>query len=347
MMEQDCRIWGTASEVSSAGSRDSYCVISSRAGGKYLVTREATFLLRKLDDFEKSKVTTWLVNQRKQGVDWPELTSEKVVAAQSFQPLSVIERRDRVLEWAQAKCRLIGSQVSVWYDFDEPLRSINEEIETLYDLCAHCEAEKPTEAIALLNFSRDSGFISIDTSSEMGEMEAGISLTFEGYDYVDKLHSTGPSSDQAFVAMWFGEEMSGSYDGGFEPAIREAGYRAVRVDRKDHNNKIDDEIIAEIRRSKFVVADFTCGVHQSKEMDEAGMYKQFESARGGVYFEAGFAKGLGREVIWTVRKDRLSYVHFDTRQYNHIVWSDESDLRNQLSKRISATLGDGPLRMRT
>ena len=77
------------------------------------------------------------------------------------------------------------------------------------------------------------------------------------------------------------------------------------------------------------------------------MYKQFESARGGVYFEAGFAKGLGREVIWTVRKDRLSYVHFDTRQYNHIVWSDESDLRNQLSKRISATLGDGPLRMRT
>jgi hypothetical protein len=35
------------------------------------------------------------------------------------------------------------------------------------------------------------------------------------------------------------------------PAIRDSGYEPMRIDRKEHINKIDDEIIAEIRRSCF------------------------------------------------------------------------------------------------
>ena len=46
----------------------------------------------------------------------------------------------------------------------------------------------------------------------------------------------------------------------------------MRIDRHEHVNKIDDEIIAEIRRARFVVADFTHG-------DTGG--------RGSVYYEAG------------------------------------------------------------
>ena len=40
----------------------------------------------------------------------------------------------------------------------------------------------------------------------------------------------------------------------------------------------------QIRKSKFLIADFT-------------------GQRGGVYYEAGFAYGLGLPVIWTCRKD--------------------------------------------
>ena len=57
--------------------------------------------------------------------------------------------------------------------------------------------------------------------------------------------------------MWFDLSMDEAYQNGIQPAIEDAGYEAVRIDRKDHNNKIDDEIIAEIRRSRFLVADFT------------------------------------------------------------------------------------------
>lgn len=112
----------------------------------------------------------------------------------------------------------------------------------------------------------------------------------------------------------------------FYQAIKQAGYSPLRIDKQEHNNKIDDEIIASTRGARFMVADFTGG-------------------RGGVYFEAGFAAGLNKPVIWTVREDWLSQLHFDTRQFKHIPWK-ESDLtafRSALKNRIEATLGRGPM----
>jgi nucleoside 2-deoxyribosyltransferase len=103
----------------------------------------------------------------------------------------------------------------------------------------------------------------------------------------------------------------------------------MRIDKKDHNNKIDDEIVSEIRRSRFLVADFTC---------------EPEKVRGGVYFEAGFALGLGLPVIWTCKHTSLDDLHFDTRQYAHIVWETPDNLYAQLRNRIGATIGDGPIR---
>jgi hypothetical protein len=102
----------------------------------------------------------------------------------------------------------------------------------------------------------------------------------------------------------------------------------IRIDKKEHNNKIDDEILAEIRRSRFLIADFTC---------------EPKNVRGGVYYEAGFAQGLGIPVIWTCRETSLADLHFDTRQYSHIVWKTPADLFTQLKNRIGATIGDGPL----
>ena len=59
---------------------------------------------------------------------------------------------------------------------------------------------------------------------------------------------------------------------------------------------------------------------------------------GGVYFEAGFALGLGLPVIWTVKETGLEHLHFDTRQYNHIGWKDPEDLREMLQLRLQATV---------
>lgn len=49
-------------------------------------------------------------------------------------------------------------------------------------------------------------------------------------------------------------------------------------------------------------------------------------------------------MIFTCKQDAIDSVHFDTRQYNHIAWKDTDELRTRLAQRISATIGDGPLK---
>ncbi|MDD9797634.1 MAG: hypothetical protein OXT03_00745, partial [Alphaproteobacteria bacterium] len=44
-----------------------------------------------------------------------------------------------------------------------------------------------------------------------------------------------------------------------------------------------------------------------------------------VYYEAGFAHGLNKQVIFTVREDCADHVHFDTRQFNHIIWEEKDN----------------------
>ena len=61
------------------------------------------------------------------------------------------------------------------------------------------------------------------------------------------------------MAMWFDENLMEVGEDGFEARISDAGYTPLRISMKEHINRIDDEIIAEIRRSRFVVADFTHG----------------------------------------------------------------------------------------
>jgi hypothetical protein len=157
-------------------------------------------------------------------------------------------------------------------------------------------------------------------------------LTPEGWERIRELEKEVPQSDQAFVAMWFDGSMKAAFENGIRPALMECGYEEpFRVDQKKHINKIDDEIIAMIRRSSLLIADFT-------------------GQRGGVYFEAGFAKGLGIPVIWTCEKTDLKKTHFDTRQYNHIVWETgkleqfKKDLVVSIRANVPGRASNGPAR---
>jgi hypothetical protein len=162
--------------------------------------------------------------------------------------------------------------------------------------------------------------------------EIGASILFDaqitplGHEQLAKLRGGGTDSAIGFCAMWFSPKLLPVWSDAIEPAIRAAGYDPQRIDRVHHNNKIDDEIVAMIRRSRFVVADFT-------------------GNRGGVYFEAGFAMGREIPVVWTIRSGRFHRVHFDNRQYNFVDWSFDAlaDFKTRLQNRIEATLGRGPL----
>jgi nucleoside 2-deoxyribosyltransferase len=155
--------------------------------------------------------------------------------------------------------------------------------------------------------------------------EGGARLTPMGWQRAIELQKTMRESDQAFVAMSFTPEMTDAWQNGFKPALESAGFHPYRVDQEEHNEKIDDRIITEIRRSGLLVADFT-------------------GHRNGVYFEAGFAMGLGIPVIWTCRQTDIATAHFDTRQYNHVVWENPEEIKIKLALRIAATLPERHLK---
>lgn len=121
-----------------------------------------------------------------------------------------------------------------------------------------------------------------------------------------------------FVAMSFDPHLDAASKA-IERAVESAGLKPLRVDRVEHNRNINDFIMAEIRRAEVLIADFT-------------MHK------AGVYFEAGFALGLNREVVYSCRKDDFGNAHFDTKPYNHIIWTDEVDLEQRLRARLLNTV---------
>lgn len=152
-----------------------------------------------------------------------------------------------------------------------------------------------------------------------GNLPRWIMLTPAGWQRVGELSSSFADSKKAFVAMWFDPTMDMAWTNGLMKGIADAGFTPNRVDMIHHNEKICDRIIAEIRTSRFVVADVT-------------------GQRQGVYYEAGFAQGIGIPVIWSCRKDEISSCHFDTRQYNHIAWQNPDELAARLKARINATI---------
>lgn len=165
----------------------------------------------------------------------------------------------------------------------------------------------------------------IKTKKFLGNIGSGLSITPEGWAYIESLKDINPDSQIGFIAMWFDSSMDEA-SAIIHEAIRKAGYEPLRIDNKEHNKNINDEIIATIRQSKFVVADFT-------------------GQRDGVYYESGYANGLGLEVIWLCEESDFDNVHFDANHNNFIIWNrtDYPALEKKLTDRIIATLGKGPL----
>ena len=136
-----------------------------------------------------------------------------------------------------------------------------------------------------------------------------------------KVHSLlqqalAPPEDQLFVAMKFGDELLDSaYEGVIKPVGAKYGLAVLRVDEIEDSGLINLQMLEEIAKSRVVLADMT-------------------GARPNVYYEAGYAHAIGKEMIFTIHAgDR---VHFDLAPYRFIEWSTELQLRERLCTRLAA-----------
>lgn len=149
-----------------------------------------------------------------------------------------------------------------------------------------------------------------------------LSLTSEGLSRIIKAMES-KISRYCFVAMSFDDELKTTYTNAIEPAITETGFIPIRIDLTHipPDQTINDEIISGIKKARFTIADFT-------------------NHKNGVYFEAGYALGKGRKVIYSCKEDQIGNAHFDIRNYQHVLWNDTLEFKKKLIDKIEAYIKD-------
>jgi hypothetical protein len=119
-----------------------------------------------------------------------------------------------------------------------------------------------------------------------------------------------------FVIASFQADMEPAFEA-IQAAASAVGLRAQRVKDVTGDYKISDRMLMMIRQAKLIVADLT---HE----------------RPNVYFELGYARGLGKTVI-TIMRDG-SNVHFDVQDWTYLPYIDSRPLERELIERFNIEL---------
>lgn len=134
---------------------------------------------------------------------------------------------------------------------------------------------------------------------------------------------------KCFIASAFDrDDVDVVYDDVIQPLLRKVGVSPLRVNRKEHNDDIDDKIFELLDESHLCIADLTY-------------------ARPSVYYEAGYARASGKPVIHIAHRDHSKQrdedefgnfrIHFDLLMKN-IIWWPNPRFEKQLQSRLNLVL---------
>ena len=273
----------------------------------FSITRTA--LLELPDKVENHRLCAWIRSIAEDGREAPSFDSSSLpVVLKNLPTYSPVEKQLILLRQIMRMTSCPGEKILLDPYIDYPLAWASNEKEFNY----------------YVKSLHERGLIEkLDGREYETEFPHEIRISSQGWEFIES-HELAPAfNDQVFIAMSFSDELNDVWELGIKRAVERAGYRPYRIDRDPHNERIDAKIIAEIKNSRFLIADVTGHKH-------------------GVYYEAGFAQGLDRQVLWSVREDDLDNVHFDTRQFSHVVWKDIKDLQEKLYEMICAVVGKNP-----
>ncbi len=223
-------------------------------------------------------------------------------------PHSFSDRINKVMQLLNTEIVNISS--SFVYTQDAPYMHSN--IQENYFLPTENKTEESEEIIKILQ--------ELKYLRQIRSSPETFTFDIQGWEKIDSLQRQ-TKSQTAFIAMSFDAALSQA-ECTIKEAITDAGYIPMIIKDKDHNNSIVEEITYEIKRAAFVITDLT---------------KQ----NNGAYYEAGLAKGFGKDVIFTCCENDFDNIHFDTKQINTIKWSDTDmdKFKNDLFNRIKFTIG--------
>lgn len=161
--------------------------------------------------------------------------------------------------------------------------------------------------------------------------ELNAVMTFKGWDRYYELLKPSNVSRLCFMAMQYNDPLLEKiYSEQIVKTLKQTGFDIKLLRETLKAGSIDDQLRVQIRRAKFILVDLT---HDNE----------------GAYWEAGFAEGLGKPVIYTCEKrffnredpySEMGGVHFDANHHLTVIW-EENDLEkaaDMLKATIRATL---------
>lgn len=216
----------------------------------------------------------------------------------------------------------LASNFILWLgdSFETPEETMNVNPESCSAIIG---AVKPATVRYVAKHLGEEGYIYIDA----GRGLENIALTAKGWARYEELHRTARNSRKAFMAMPFGyEDLNRMFETHYAPAVGRAGYRLERLDNPaPPAGLIDSRMRIAIRTARFLVVELT---HNNC----------------GAYWEAGFAEGLGKPVIYCCERRFFEEqrTHFDTNHHHTICWTADAldKAARELTDTIRATLPD-------
>ncbi|MFT6172079.1 MAG: nucleoside 2-deoxyribosyltransferase [Bacteriovoracaceae bacterium] len=175
----------------------------------------------------------------------------------------------------------------------------------------------------------ENGYIAVNELLQ-NTSDTKYQMTLFGWDEIKDIQEE-ISSNKVFIAMQFDWKKENplrvNIYNAMINACKDCGYDASIVSQS-HTENITNKILSEIKESKFVIAEMTYN-------------------NRGVYFESGYARGLGKNVFHVIKDGHTSgndndgtKIHFDIQQTMYRKWNDPEELRETLRDWIDATVGN-------
>ena len=165
----------------------------------------------------------------------------------------------------------------------------------------------------ILKHLDDEGYIHAQPT--MGTWSCGLS--FKGWAKFDELNKPTSKTKVAFMAMKYNDpELDDIYQHHVKEAVKQTGFEIDLLKDVLKAGSIDDQLRVQIKRAKFLISELTHGNY-------------------GAYWEAGYADGLSKPVIYMCKKsvfdDPEKKPHFDTNHLATVTWEKETivdDMKN-------------------
>lgn len=190
------------------------------------------------------------------------------------------------------------------------------------------------QANSFVRYLKKQGFIEPSPSNDY------MILLPDGLKRVDEFQKSNINNKNVFVSMAFNDKTKDTREA-IKEGIISSGYSPEFIDEIIHNKQIVPEMFRLIRESRFLILEIS-------------------DPNYGAYYEAGYALGLGKEVINCCNEDVFNNnipkfnkniaeeefkkfqqyfkPHFDIAQKQILVWKDYKDLSKKLSEWIKAII---------